>query len=615
MSSNKIISCIFILLFSISIFNQNTNLVSSMVLQESDTVDYLIITVSEFGGALIPLKEWKSEKGLVTEIVFVENIETMYTGVDLPAKIKECIRDYYINHSLKWVLLAGDVDKVPARYVRIYDDYPGDGDYITSDLYYVELSNDWDSNNNGLFGERNIDDYDYDAELNIGRLPASLIPEMIDFVQKLIKYEKNPPLGSWMINAMYAGAFANFGEDYNNNNIIDFGEFEEFDANRYNNYLKNQTLPENWSSTFLGEVAGEVPTSYYYDLPLTEENVVATINEGNGVGMLSAHGSVTSIARKIFAFDYDNDSLFDYTANPWYDGGFPINDTHSWDSFVNTGSGLDSGDKLGLYWISACSSGTFAQPEHDCLSEYFLKNAAIGCIASSRVSWYEDFWYEREHGGWFNEGFAFRFWEQLFKDENSTHPGMALAKARSDYIVDRAVEPVVDAGGYPYAYEWEDKILRSFNLLGDPEVAIWTEIPEKYNVTELEEVEVIGGSTSYSAVKIVATLGESAAVDGTVILTDEDGIVWKGEIGISGEVYIPMTMAEIGGLKLTVYRSNALVYQQMIEETSTTDASTTDASTTDASTTDASTTDTPFNITFSFLALSTIALILRKTRK
>ena len=590
---NKIISCIFILLFSISIFNQNTNLVSSMVLQESDTVDYLIITVSEFGDTLIPLKEWKSEKGLVTEIVFVEDIDTMYTGVDMPAKIKECIRDYYENHNLKWVLLAGDVDKVPARYVRIYDGYPYDGDYITSDLYYVELSNDWDSNSNVEFGERNIDDYDYDAELYIGRLPASLIPEMIDFVQKLIKYEKNPPLSTWMTNAMYAGALLYFSEDYNNNNITDFGEFELFDNNRVNNYMKNQTLPEYWSSTFLGEIEGEVITSYPYDLPLTESNVVETINGGNGIGMLSAHGSFTSISRKIFTFDYDNDSMFDYTADPYYSGGVPINDTYSWDSFVNTGSGLDSGDKLGLYWISACNAGSF-DLEFDCLSEYFLKNAAIGCLASSYVSWCDDFWYEREQGGWFNEGFAFRFWEQLFKDANSTHPGMALVKARSDYIDDRAAEPVVDAGGYPYAYEWEDKILRSINLLGDPEVAIWTEIPEKYNVTELEEVEVVGGSNSYTAVKLVATLGGFQAHDGIVTLTNEDGIVWKGEIGISGEVYIPMTMAEIGGLKLTVYRHDALVYQQMIEETPLN--------------------ETPFNITFSFLAIATIAFISRKTR-
>lgn len=597
---NKIISSIFILLF-IFTFSQQNSLsnslsISSKIQQEPEIVDYLIITVSEFNDVLIPLKNWKSEKGLVTEIVFVEDINNSYSGVDIPARIKACIKDYYENYSLKWVLLAGDVDKVPARYVRIYDGYLSDGDYITSDLYYAELSNNWDYSNNGIFGEKDIDDYDYEAEVFIGRLPSSIIPEMAELVQKIIDYEKNPPVGSWMINAMYAGAFCNYDEDYNNNNVIDFGEFEEFDANHYNNYLKNQTLPDGWTSTILGETAGEVPTSHYYDLPLTEENVVNTINEGNSVGMLSAHGSVTSIGRYIFAYDYDNDSLMDYTANPYYDGGVPVNDTSSWASFVNTNSGLDSGEKLGLYWISACSSGTYDHPNYDCLSEYFLKNAAIGCIASSYVSWYEDYWYEREHGGWFNEGQAFRFWEQLFKDENSNHPGMALVKARADYVVDRAAEPVVDAGGYPYAYEWEDKILRSFNLLGDPEVAIWTAIPEKYNVTEIAEVVISSSESSYDAVKLTVTLGENLAEDGIVTLSDENGIVWKREFeNAGGDVFIPMTMNEIGGLKLTVYGLNALVYQQMIEETPIT--------------------ETPFSVTFTLVAILSLGMISRKKAK
>jgi len=540
----------------------------------TSTVDYLIITPSKYGDVVQPLAQWKRQKGLITDIITLATIQTSYSGADLPAQIKNCIQDYYTNARLRWVLLVGDHDELPSRLVRIYDDYTGDGDYIASDFYYAELNNNWDSDGDSKWGERNQDNYDYEAEVYVGRLPANDASQMAKLVDNIITYEKNPTLGDWLTRSMYAGAFANFAQDYNNDSIADW---PEFDANRFNNYLRQQTLPDNWTSITMGETAGIKPTSYPYDLPLTETNTVNTLNQGNGIGMLSAHGGPTGISRYTFEVDYDGDGLFDYDGDPYYENGDPV-DKSGWSGFLSTTSNLNSNGKRGMYWISACYAGSFSF-NYETLAEYVLDKVAIGVIASSHVSWYEDGWTEREHGGWFNEGNAFRFFEQLLT-EGHNQPGKALALARADYWSDRiasnttSVEPV-----------WEDKSLRQHNLLGDPSIDIWTRMPQSMalNYTNTENSTLI---TTTSMVN-------QSLSNATVSLTAGSEILWRGITNKNGSVLLPLTIAELESINctLTVSKDN-YIPQQMVwatPETSTTSSSSTSI-TTSASTSSSSAT-------------------------
>jgi len=77
--------------------------------------DVLIITQVYFVSSFDDLRDWYYRKGYRTEIITIDTIESEYHGRDLPVKIRNCIRDYYINQGLGWVILGGDAREVPTR--------------------------------------------------------------------------------------------------------------------------------------------------------------------------------------------------------------------------------------------------------------------------------------------------------------------------------------------------------------------------------------------------------------------------------------------------------------------------------------------------------------------
>ncbi|HSG29492.1 MAG TPA: C25 family cysteine peptidase, partial [Candidatus Krumholzibacterium sp.] len=89
--------------------------------------DMLIVTTSLLEPAMEPLKEFYCRRGLITEILTVEEIETGWPGADTQEKIRAAVTDRYINEGLDHLLLAGDCDigttaDVPCRglYCAVY---------------------------------------------------------------------------------------------------------------------------------------------------------------------------------------------------------------------------------------------------------------------------------------------------------------------------------------------------------------------------------------------------------------------------------------------------------------------------------------------------------------
>ncbi|MEJ2250563.1 MAG: C25 family cysteine peptidase [Candidatus Lokiarchaeota archaeon] len=466
-----IISILFPLFFSFSnqnISNSNSEVDNKLLNSQDSESWYLIITTEEFSNSLEPLRIWKSQKGLETVIITTDDIDQEYTGVDLQEKIKNCIIDYYQNHNLKWVLLAGDNEDVPSRYVWAPANYTSD-EIVSCDSYYADLDGNWDLNHDNKYGYIG-DSYNFHAEVYVGRLSANNKVEMANLVNRIINYETNPDLGEWMNTALFAGAFICFEEDWNSDGVPDL---LEADRNQYGNFLASR-LPKNWTYNTLGEVDGDKATDYKYNLSLTESNLKLLIKNGASVGSVYGHGNPGAIRRMVWTTDYDSDGLFDWDGSP-YEGGSPI-DIASYPALLSTDMSKISpnNEHLGCYYLMGCSNGRFDVPE-DCLAEYFLKDAAIVSIAGSYLVWGEDNWTVREGGGWYSEGLCARFYEDLFQYRR---PGQALALAKEDYWNDRIASGVraVEPG-------WENKTLKQFNLFGDPEIPIWLGIPKKLNCT------------------------------------------------------------------------------------------------------------------------------------
>jgi len=504
--------------------------------QDLQNVDYLIITGEDMVETLEPLAEWKSQKGLRTIIMSVDDISKDFSGVDIQEKIKNCINDLYIYNQTTWVLLAGDFDTVPTREAYSPEYYLADGDTVSCDYYYSDLDHDWDSNDDGLWGS-DADDKDYIAEVYVGRLSTSIDTEMEKLVQNIIEYETDPDVGPWMTSALYAGAMLVFNSEYNDSGIIDFGEC---DSNRNHNFMADR-LPENWTSILMAEDEGLKNSSYYYDLPLNQSSLQEQINNGFSTGMIVGHGNPLKMVRVLFETDHDEDGRFDYTSDP-YDYNNPGHDidVDSAPPLISTDIILNPiNNRLGMYYLGGCSVGTFDY-EVDSLSEYFLKTAAIGVIAGSQVVWGEDQWTERDHGGWYSDGLSTRFWEQLF---TYNQPGKAFSYAKADYVADRE-SLGEDADNKTYYPDWEQKVLKQFNLLGDPEVNLWQTIPEALNITQIQ-------SDSIETMKYVvsSTNGTMSGISVTSVRGTE--LMWKGLSDENGEVEVPFSEEEMKFMSIT----------------------------------------------------------------
>lgn len=86
----------------------------------SQTKDYIIITTEQFKNYhgendFHTLISKRQEQGLSATIKTVEEIYAEYPGEDNPERIRNFIRDAYLNWSTNWILLAGDVEFVPTR--------------------------------------------------------------------------------------------------------------------------------------------------------------------------------------------------------------------------------------------------------------------------------------------------------------------------------------------------------------------------------------------------------------------------------------------------------------------------------------------------------------------
>ncbi|WP_455143819.1 C25 family cysteine peptidase, partial [Candidatus Hodarchaeum mangrovi] len=303
-------------------------------------IDYLIISTDQFLDELQPLVNWKSQRGLMVHIETTEIISLKYEGNSLAEKIRRCIQDYYLNNETNWVVLAGGEYIIPTKSLLV------DGLTVSCDNYYGNLDNDWLSSDSEI--DSIVTGTEWEPEVYVGRLPADNEDQMINLVARIIDYEKNPPIGSWMNTALFGGTFANFNSDSNGNNQLDSEDWKEFDTNRNHNWLKTNVIPSHWNSVMLGETEGVKTTDYDYDYPISEKNLIRFINSGAGVVQIDAHGSKEEMYRSIFTEDVDGDNLFDWGV-----------DSLESEMFISTSIEFETFGKNGLYFLAACATGTF----------------------------------------------------------------------------------------------------------------------------------------------------------------------------------------------------------------------------------------------------------------
>ena len=196
-----------------------------------EPIDLMIITHEDFVTECERLSAWKNSTAMTSAVVSWQELAASFPGTDQPEKIKRGIADWHSRYRTKYVLLMGDSDVLPVRYITMdwncHTPEPAkitasDVVYSASDLYYADLYNasedfaDWDYDMNGHYGELlgawkftgtapiNYDRLDMHPDVAVGRVPASTSQEVRNYVDKVISYETNADLqsASWLSDAL-----------------------------------------------------------------------------------------------------------------------------------------------------------------------------------------------------------------------------------------------------------------------------------------------------------------------------------------------------------------------------------------------------------------------------
>jgi gingipain R len=214
--------------------------------------EMLIITADAFSADILPLVNWKNQKGIKTTVV-----TTAVAGAT-DTEIKAYIQNFYAsNPDLVYILLVGDHAEVPSHTYGV-----SSGEDLWSDSYYGQLA-----------GGAN----DYYPEAFVGRFSgtSAQIKLMVD---RTLEYEKNPAAGDWMEKAIGLGSGEGSG----------IGDDGEADWQHLRN-IRTRLMSYGYSSVYEfydgsrgGEDASGDPNSTI---------ILPAVNDGVGLFNYTGHGA------------------------------------------------------------------------------------------------------------------------------------------------------------------------------------------------------------------------------------------------------------------------------------------------------------------------------------
>jgi hypothetical protein len=288
----------------------------------------LLVTADRLAAEFAGYRDYRTARGIRTEIRTVEWIDCNYTGRDLQEKLRNCIREYHERRGLAYVILAGDNALVPGR--RIHVRVGQERGEIPADLYYADLDWSWDSNNNGKFGEME-DTVDFYADVLLGRASVDRVEEAQAFVDKVQTYEENPDPA----------------------------------------YIKRALLPSGWlwrsigyHGSFVNDSIADLTPTGWEDIEMLNPSGAAVVAESLDSGFAvfdpAGHGNEQGV--------YDEDGT------PIYTSGYARNQHND--------------RKFSIMTSLACTPGNFEY--EDCVAELAHNCPDGGCIAvmmNSRFGW------------------------------------------------------------------------------------------------------------------------------------------------------------------------------------------------------------------------------------
>jgi len=280
--------------------------------------DYVIITQDSWVSSFQPLADWKTKKGVPATIVTTSWIYNSggYSG-DNTAKILAFVNDAYTNWGATFFLLGGDTTIVPcpSKTFSGVDPQP-----IPNDTYYADFGG------------------NYTCDVHVGRASVTSTSAISTFVNKVLTYEKNPPLVD------YAKCAAFFGFD-----LSGYGN----EGSICKEAIKNTYLPASWTYR-----------KVYDTDPGNHLTAVKTyLNQGNNLVNHADHSNT------------------DFMGTGYTNHGWGLNNGDM--------SALTNGSRQSVAYSMGCWACDYASSE--CIAEAFVRNpygGGVAFIGNSRYGWY-----------------------------------------------------------------------------------------------------------------------------------------------------------------------------------------------------------------------------------
>ena len=155
--------------------------------------EYVIIATSAYESYAQTLANWKTAKGIPTNVYTTSWIQSQYSCYDLQQEMRAFLTDCR-DEGVEYVLIYGDDNIIAGRDAKIaangYTEYP------PVDLYFADNNDSapgadlWDSNSNHVWGEYGVDNVDYHPDLWVGRASVNSTGECTIFNNKVFAYEQ-----------------------------------------------------------------------------------------------------------------------------------------------------------------------------------------------------------------------------------------------------------------------------------------------------------------------------------------------------------------------------------------------------------------------------------------
>jgi hypothetical protein len=307
--------------------------------------DYVIITQDSWTDDFQPLADWRTRMGCPAKIVSREWIYNWggYSGSDLQ-KIHDFIEDAHSTWGTTHFLIGGDAHIIPYHIRTIT--VPGYWtDDIPNDTYYADYDEDWV------------------CEVNVTRAPVRNTDAISSFIDKVFKYEKDPPRNDYVESAVFFG--------------MDITVIGDMDGEICKENIRRLHLPTDWL----------LDTEYDSELGPHKTDMLNYLNQGHH--LVNHHDHCNS----------------DVMGAGWISHGDLIT--------ISEAAILDNGDRQSIVFAVGCLPCDF--PTTMCIGEQFIRNDDGGAIAyfgNTRTGWGGD----TSDPDWYSVRQDRYFYRNLFDD-------------------------------------------------------------------------------------------------------------------------------------------------------------------------------------------------------